>query len=59
VPIRTQQVTFALLDGAGNTLASAQVMTDANGIAQVPDNAAARGVRITDRFGNPVTMAIP
>jgi hypothetical protein len=59
VPIRSQQVTVALLDGAGNALSSAQVMTDASGNAQVPDNAAARAVRITDRFGNPVTTPIP
>ena len=59
MPVRSQQVTVALLDGGGATLSSAQVMTDAAGNAQVPDNAGARDVRISDRFGNQQTVPIP
>ncbi len=59
VPVRSQQVTFALLDAGGATLSSVPRMTDASGVAQVPDNVAARSVRITDRFGNQATAAIP
>jgi hypothetical protein len=59
VPVRNQQVTLVLRDGAGATLSTAQVTADGNGVAQVPDNAAARSVLITDRFGNQATASIP
>jgi neutral ceramidase len=59
VPVRGQDVTIALLDGSGGTLASAQVTTDGSGVAQVLDDGAARAVRITDRFGNQATAALP
>lgn len=59
VPVRSQQVTVALLDAGGGTLSSAQVTTDGSGLAAVPDNASARSVRITDRFGNQATATLP
>jgi neutral ceramidase len=59
VPVRSQQVTVALLGAGGTVLSSAQVTTDAAGVAQVPDNASAQTVRVTDRFGNVATAAIP
>ncbi len=59
VPVRSQEVTFVLRDGNGATLSTAQVTADAGGVAQVPDNAAARSVLITDRFGNQATASIP
>ena len=59
VPVRSQSVTVALLDGSGATLSSSSVTTDGAGAAQVPDNAAARSVRITDRYGNQATATLP
>jgi neutral ceramidase len=58
VPVRDQQVTFSLLDGSGLVLTTAQVTTDGNGVAQVPDLLLARSVRITDRYGNQTTAPI-
>jgi neutral ceramidase len=59
VPVRGQQVTVVLRDASGATLSTGQVTTDGNGVVQVPDDPAARSVRITDRFGNEVTASIP
>ncbi|HSK04570.1 MAG TPA: hypothetical protein VK932_25130 [Kofleriaceae bacterium] len=59
VPVRSQEVTVALLDADGAVLSSVPRMTDGSGVAQVPDDVAARSVRITDRFGNAVTAALP
>jgi hypothetical protein len=58
VPIRSQPVTVALLDAGGATLSSAQLITDANGNASVPDNASAQGIQIIDQFGNVGTGSI-
>jgi hypothetical protein len=57
--VRGQLVTVVLRDAGGGTLSSMQVATDGSGLAMVPDNASARSVRITDRFGNVATAAIP
>jgi hypothetical protein len=59
VPIRGQQVTVALLGAADAVLASSTITTDASGVAQVADNALALKVRVTDRFGNVATTALP
>jgi hypothetical protein len=59
VPVRGQEVAVALLDAGGAVLSSVPRMTDGSGVAQVPDNVAARSVRITDRFGNGATAALP
>lgn len=59
VPVRSQAATVELLDGSGATLATAQVTTDANGSASVADSASAAQVRVTDRFGNAGTAALP
>ncbi|HEU0035430.1 MAG TPA: neutral/alkaline non-lysosomal ceramidase N-terminal domain-containing protein [Kofleriaceae bacterium] len=59
VPVRGQQVTVALLGAGGASLGSTQVTTDGNGAVQVPDNASATQVKITDRFGNVSTAPIP
>ncbi|MEJ7599108.1 MAG: hypothetical protein WKG01_14460 [Kofleriaceae bacterium] len=58
VPIRSQQVTMALLAGT-TVLSTATVTTDASGIAQVANNAAATAVRVTDRFGNVAVTPLP
>jgi neutral ceramidase len=59
VPVRSQQVTVELLNGANAVLASSTPTTDANGNAAVADNAGATQVRITDRFGNVQTIPLP
>ena len=57
VPVRNQRVTIELLNSTNTPIASASVMTDANGIADMADNALAASVRVTDRFGNVGTAA--
>lgn len=59
VPVRSQQVTVELLTAADLVLSTGPVTTDTSGNAQVADNAAATKVRITDRFGNSATTALP
>lgn len=59
IPVTNQQVRLELLDQNNGVLSSTLVNTDGAGVAQVADNAAARQVRIVDRFGNRVTAAIP
>ena len=59
VPIRTQQITVDLLDGSNTVLATSQPTTDANGAVSVANNALATQVRVTDRFGNVATVALP
>lgn len=58
IPLR-QDVTVALLNGAGAQVASSQVTPDANGHISIGDNAAATQIQVTDRFGNTKTVAIP
>jgi hypothetical protein len=58
VPVRSQQVTVALLDAANTQLSSATAMTDASGAVSVANNALATQVKITDRFGNAATAPI-
>jgi len=58
VPVRSQQITVALLDATSTVLATTMPNTDANGAVVVPNNAAATQVRVTDRFGNTATAPI-
>ena len=58
VPVRSQQVTVALLDAANTQLSSASATTDGNGAVSIANNAAATQVKITDRFGNVATAPI-
>ncbi|MDQ3367278.1 MAG: hypothetical protein M3680_17790 [Myxococcota bacterium] len=59
VPVRSQNVTLTLLDAAGVAVSSDVVASNAQGGAQVADVATAAMVRVTDRFGNVATSAIP
>lgn len=60
VPIRAQQVSVELLTAGGVAIGSPQsVTTDGSGHAQVADNVAAVMARVTDRFGNVATVALP
>jgi hypothetical protein len=58
VPVRSQQVTVALLDASNAQLSSASATTDGNGTVSVANNAAATQVKVTDRFGNVATAPI-
>lgn len=57
VPVRSQAVTIELRT-ANATLSTTPGTTDANGVVDVPDNLAATTVRVTDRFGNSVDVAL-
>jgi hypothetical protein len=59
VPVRNQQVTVELLTAGSAVIGSSMVNTDANGNAQIADNVAATMIRVTDRFGNGQTTALP
>lgn len=59
IPVRSKTVTVTLRNSAGVALASTTPMTDANGIATVPDVATSAMVQITDPYGNTTTTAIP
>jgi neutral ceramidase len=59
VPVRSQPVTVELLAADDNVLATATPSTDANGVAQIADVATSAKVRVTDRFGNVATIALP
>jgi hypothetical protein len=58
VPVRSQAVTVALLDGNA-VLSSTSEQTDADGFVTVPNNGAAGTLRVTDRFGNVTSLALP
>ena len=61
VPVRSQQVTFQLLDASGAPIAgeNGTTNTDANGAITLPDlSGNAAMVRVTDRFGNTATTPI-
>ena len=59
VPVRSQEVTVALLDAGGATLGTATTTnTDDSGAVSVANNASATQVRVTDRFGNTATAPI-
>jgi hypothetical protein len=58
VPVRSQQVTVALLDASNAQLFSTTATTDASGAVSVANNAQATQVQITDRFGNVATAPI-
>jgi hypothetical protein len=57
VPVRSQNVTIELRMGT-TSLSTTTAMTDGNGVIDVLDNAAATTVRVTDRFGNTVDVAL-
>jgi neutral ceramidase len=59
VPARVQAVKVELLDMANAPIATLNTTTDAQGVAQIGDNANARSVRITDRFNNVATASLP
>jgi hypothetical protein len=59
VPVRQQQVTIQLFNGVAPLGTATSTTTDGNGVASITDNAAANMVRVTDRFGNVHTAAIP
>jgi hypothetical protein len=58
VPVRSQQVTVALLDASNAQIYSGTWTTDVNGVVAIASNAAATQVQITDRFGNVATAPI-
>ena len=60
VPLRSQQVTFQLLDSTGAPIsgASGTTTTDANGAITMSAPGGAAMVRMTDRFGNTATTTI-
>ena len=58
VPIRSQTVTITQIAN-GNPVSSDVVTTDANGIATVTNIPTAQMVKVTDRFGNNVTVPLP
>ncbi len=59
IPLKSQPVNIELLTVANAVVGQANVTTDANGVAQIGDNAAATQVRVTDKFGNSLTTALP
>lgn len=59
VPVRSQQVTVDLLTAADLVVGTGSATTDAAGQASITDNPAATKIRITDRFGNSATAALP
>ena len=59
IPVRMQNVTVELLSVANVVLSTQSVVTDAMGVAQVPDVGTATQVRVVDRFGNAQTLPLP
>jgi len=59
IPLRSQLVNVELLTVANAVVGQMMVMTDANGVAQIADSGTATSVRVTDRFGNSLTTALP
>ena len=59
IPLRTQLVNVELLTAGNAVVGQMMVTTDASGLAQIGDNAAATQVRVTDRFGNSLTTPLP
>jgi len=59
IPLKSQPVTIELLTVANAVVGNMSVTTDAAGVAQIADNAAATQVRVTDKFGNSLTTALP
>lgn len=59
VPVRNQQATAELLTAADVVLTTQNVTTDGSGVVQIPDNASATKVRVTDRFGNVAVVTLP
>ncbi len=58
IPVRSQQVTVELMNG-NTILSTTSVSTDVNGVVQVLNDAAATTIRITDRFQNIQSAAVP
>ncbi|MBA3452161.1 MAG: hypothetical protein H0T42_03570 [Deltaproteobacteria bacterium] len=59
IPLRSQLVNVELLTVANAVVGQMMVTTDANGVAQIADTATATQIRVTDRFGNSLTTALP
>jgi hypothetical protein len=59
VPLRSQAIKVDLLDGGGAVVGTANVTSDPNGGVSITDVAAATQMRLTDRFGNVATAALP
>lgn len=59
IPLRLQLVNVELLNGSNAVVGQGMVTTDANGVAQIPDTGGATQVKVTDRFGNSLTTALP
>lgn len=59
VPLRARAVTVELRDAGGAVLASAAVVTGADGAVAVPDVAGATEVRVTDAFANQASAPLP
>ena len=59
VPLRSQAIKVDLLDGGGAVVGTANVTSDPNGAVSIADVAAATQMRLTDRFGNVATAALP
>jgi hypothetical protein len=57
VPVRTQNVTIELRSATAS-LSTTTAATDGNGVIDVLDSASATTVRVTDRFGNTVDVAL-
>jgi neutral ceramidase len=59
IPVRQQTVTVELLASNDAVVSTGEAATDANGVVQVTDAANTTKVRVTDRFGNQTTVALP
>jgi hypothetical protein len=59
VPLRSQAIKVDLLDGGGAVVGTANATSDGNGQVSITDVAAATQMRLTDRFGNVATSALP
>jgi hypothetical protein len=57
VPVRSQNVTIELRTSS-TSLSTTTAATDANGVIDLLDNGSATTVRVTDRFGNTVDVAL-
>ncbi len=59
VPLRSHIVNLELLNASNGVVGQLMTMTDTNGAAQISDNGTATQIRVTDRFGNSLTTALP
>ncbi len=59
IPLRQQMVNVELLTASNAVVGQSMTTTDSNGIAQITDTGGAAQVKVTDRFGNSLTTALP